>query len=205
MQTGFRSFIYRKLERDNGVWVGRLPAELLLDVGAFKALWQMHPENFHEIKLYGRLVKTPRWQQAYGRDYQFSGQVNKALPVPPELKPFLCWSRETIEPKLNGLLLNWYDGALGHYIGAHHDSTINLVIGTPIVTISLGEERVFRLRHPGCKPIDIPVRNGDIIILPWETNLAFTHEVLRSKQQQGRRISVTIRGFIDSTEHDAEV
>ena len=35
----------------------------------FDALWQMHPQVFHEIKMHGQLVKTPRWQQAYGVDY----------------------------------------------------------------------------------------------------------------------------------------
>lgn len=200
MQKTFPSFNQQKLDAEHGLWLGRLPDELVPNVQIFETLWQLHPEKFHEIKIYGRLVKTPRWQQAYGHDYRFTGQVNKAMPVLPTLEPFLRWSREKIDLNLNGLLLNWYDGALGHYIGAHHDSTINLVPGSPIVTISLGDERIFRLRRPRCTPIDIPVRNGDIIILPWKTNLVFTHEVLRSKRDQGRRISVTLRRFMDFKE-----
>ena len=63
-----------------------------------------------------------------------------------ELLPVLEWSRSEIHDGLNGVLLNWYDGTLGHYIGKHRDSTTNMVSGTPIVTVSLGEARVFRLR-----------------------------------------------------------
>ena len=52
---------------------------------------------------------------------------------------------DTVDDRLNGLLLNWYDGRLGHYIGKHRDSRVNMIHGAPIVTISLGEERSFRL------------------------------------------------------------
>lgn len=45
-------------------WVGRLPAALIPEAAEFEALWQLHPADFHEIKMPGRLVKTPRWQQA---------------------------------------------------------------------------------------------------------------------------------------------
>lgn len=44
------------------------------------------------------------------------------------------------------MVINWYDGQLGHYMGKHRDSTVNMVQGTSIVIISFGEERIFRLR-----------------------------------------------------------
>jgi alkylated DNA repair dioxygenase AlkB len=181
-------------------WTGRLPESLMPDAGRFDELWNLHPDAFHEIRMGGQLVKTPRWQQAYGADYHYSGQVNKALPIPPPLQRFLVWSQQKIAQELNGLLLNWYDGSLGHYIGPHRDSTKNMVPGTPIVTISLGEERIFRLRPwqsgSKAKPIDFPVGNGTVCVLPWDTNQAFTHEVPRLKRQQGRRISITARAFV---------
>jgi alkylated DNA repair dioxygenase AlkB len=181
-------------------WVGRLPDALLPDSSEFEALWQMHPEAFHEIQMYGRAIKTPRWQQAYGIDYHYTGRVNKALPIPPRLQPFLDWSRETIDGDLNALLLNWYEGKLGHYIGRHRDSTTNLIPGAPIVTISLGEKRTFRLRHwskeQNGKPMDFQALAGSVFIMPGETNQAFTHEVPPATRQSGRRISITLRGFL---------
>lgn len=186
------------------LWVGRLPEELIPDAAEeFDSLWQMHPAEFHEIQMYGRLVKTPRWQQAYGADYHYTGRINKALPIPPPLSPFLRWAQDAINQNLNGLLLNWYDGQLGHYIGRHRDSIKYLIPGTPIVTISLGDERTFRLRpwpaKPQTEPIDFPARHGTVFIMPWETNRAFTHEVPISKGQIGCRISVTIRAFTKTT------
>lgn len=204
MKTLLNNFRRHDLNDGHVLWIGRLSDELLPDEGIFEALWQEHPNEFHEIKMYGRLIPTPRWQQAYGQDYRYTGRVNEALPIPPVLESFLNWSRDNIDLNLNGLLLNWYDGRLGHYIGRHHDSTVDLVPGSPIVTISLGEERTFRLRRtpagPGTRPIDIPAANGAVFLMPWETNLAFTHEVPHFSRYSGRRISITIRSFVEASQ-----
>ena len=177
---------------------GQLPRELR-DAVSFEALWNLHPSAFPEIQMHGHRVKIPRWQQAYGVPYRFSGQVSEALPVPGILEPVLGWCRSAIDPALNGLLLNWYDGQLGHYIGRHRDSTQNLVPNSAIVTVSFGEERVFRLRpwphQPDAVAVDFRTGDGSVFILPWATNRAFTHEVTASKRLTGRRISVTLRAF----------
>ena len=181
-------------------YAGSLPASLIPGPVGLEQLWALHPAEYDEIMIHGRRVKTPRWQQAYGQDYHYSGQVNKAQPIPPEFEPFFQWTRTHIDERINGLLVNWYDGNLGHYIGPHRDNRKQLLAGSPIVTISLGEERVFRLRPWPArlkeKPIDFPARNGAVFVIPWETNQAFTHEVPSSKRRRGRRISVTLRAFL---------
>jgi len=178
---------------------GRLPEELRPDASGFEALWDLHPDEYHEIMMGGRSVKTPRWQQAYGADYHYTGNTNAALPVPAILEPVRDWSQRTIDKRLNGLLLNWYDGKLGHYIGPHHDSTTNMVHGAPIVTISLGEERIFRLSQPQSKQTrDFVASDGTVFIMPYDTNLAWKHNVPRFARYQGRRISITLRAFRSS-------
>jgi len=119
-------------------FVGRLPDSLLLNDAEFEKLWALHPKEYHEIMMHGRPVLTPRWQQAFGADYHYTGRVNKALPVPDNLQPFLSWACEHVHPQVDGMLLNWYDGTLGHYIGKHRDSTVHMIDGAPIVTISFG-------------------------------------------------------------------
>ena len=180
--------------------VGSLPSSLLPSPAEFDYLWNLHPAEYDQIIIHGRRVKTPRWQQAYGKDYHYSGQVNKALPIPPKFEPFFRWTRSRIDERINGFLVNWYDGSLGHYIGPHRDNRKQLVPGTPIVTISLGQERIFRLRPWPTRlkenAIDFEALNGTVFVIPWETNEAFTHEVPASKRLQGKRISVTLRAFI---------
>src|SRR5216684_1645577 len=104
---------FEQLELPGGqtILVGRIPDQLSVNSHEFDTLWRMHPEEFHEIRIMGRLVKTPRWQQAYGMDYHYTGRVNRALPVPPILQGLLDWAQASIESNLNGILLNWYDGS----------------------------------------------------------------------------------------------
>ncbi|AKF85344.1 hypothetical protein MFUL124B02_11420 [Myxococcus fulvus 124B02] len=178
------------------VLVGQLPHEYVPSEEAFEDLWTLHPVEFHEIQIHGRRVRTPRWQQAYGADYHYTGRVNRALPLTPSMEAWLQWSRTEFDARLNGLLLNWYEGAEDHYIGKHRDSDVHRIEGTPIVTLSFGEQRSFRMRPwKGEGFIDIPAVNGGVIVIPWSTNRAFTHEVPPSAQARGRRISVTIRAF----------
>lgn len=184
------------LDEAHAVLVGELPAELVLDAAGFAALWSIHPAEFHEIKMHGRPVKTPRWQQAYGTDYRYTGNINRALPLVPPMPAWLAWAQGRFDARLNGILLNWYDGTAGHYIGKHRDSDVNRVEGSPIVTLSFGEERAFRMRPWRAEGfVDLPATNGSVIVIPWETNRAYTHEVPASKKTLGRRISVTIRAF----------
>lgn len=192
----YPGFERHALDETHALYTGKLPDELAFNEQQFEALWEQHPDDFHEIMMHGRLVKTPRWQQAYGKDYHYTGNVNKALPVPELLEPLTAWCQTTIDSRLNGVLLNWYDGGLNHYIGAHRDSTTNMIAGAPIVTVSLGQERVFRLRPwKGRGKIDFSATNGVVFIMPYATNLAWTHEVPKAKRFQQRRISVTLRAF----------
>src|SRR5262245_43650993 len=151
MTAVYAEFENHTLDDGYHFFVGRLPDELQPDAARFEALWALHPDDFHVIQMFGRPVPTARWQQAYGADYHYTGRTNAALPVPPNLELFRGWARGEIDERLNGLLLNWYDGELRHYIGPHHDSTVGLVRGGPIVTISFGEKRIFRLTHEGLK------------------------------------------------------
>lgn len=176
---------------------GSLPASLVWDAVTFDEAWSLHPADRHVIHMPGGPVETPRWQQAYGMDYRYTGRVNKAVPVPPLLRTLRDWAQGEIDPRLNTLLLNWYEGP-GHYMGPHHDDTRDMVEDTPIVTISFGETRAFRLTR-GTKAEkqtrDFPTENGAVFVLPFATNLVWKHAVPKSARYVGRRISVTLRAF----------
>ncbi len=181
------------------LYVGRVPPTLSWDEATFKAVWALHPAARPVIKMLGRHVAVPRWYQAYGADYYFSRQTSEALPVPDLLAPLLAWASAAIDPRMNGLLLNWYDGRFGHYIGPHNDNEKQLAEGAPIVTVSFGETRVFRLsrKGPGGRTLtrDFAAVPGTVFILPRETNGEWKHAVPRKASYLGRRISVTVRAF----------
>lgn len=176
---------------------GKLPSDLLWDAGQFEAAWLLHPQEQHEIMMHGKKVLTPRWQQAYGHDYHYTGRVNQALPVPEFLEPLLAWAQATVYPGLNGILLNWYEGP-SHYIGPHHDSVKGMVPDAPIVTVSFGETRVFRVsrgKGEGASTWDFFAPPGTVFVMPYATNLAVKHAVPKFSRYLGKRISVTFRAF----------
>ena len=176
---------------------GMLPPELVWDAAGFDAAWRLHPAEKPVITMVGRAVEVPRWQQAYGADYRFSGRTSAARPVPDLLRPLRAWACGAIDPRLNGLLVNWYDGP-GHYIGPHHDSTAGMAPGGPVVTLSFGEERTFRLtRGTGATKVtrDFPAADGSAFVLPSDTNRAWKHAVPKAARYSGRRVSVTLRAF----------
>jgi len=92
-----------------------------LDKDGFDELWNEHPEEFHELIMLGKKVKTPRWQQAYGQNYEYTGSKNNALPLDRIDGKYLNWCQENIHAGLNGLLINWYEGKENHYIGKHRE------------------------------------------------------------------------------------
>lgn len=176
----------------------RLPEELDRDARArFGELWALHPAEFYQMRQpgTGAAIPVPRWQQAYGRDYRYSGNVNRALPIPPILEPYLAWVRGALDGRLNGLLLNWYEAERKHRIGPHRDSTAGLIEGSSIVTISLGATRVFRLSAKGERSVAFDAAHGSVFVLPWETNRHAKHGVPHRAADSGRRISITARAF----------
>jgi len=194
MNENFEEIILDKEGR--GVYLGRLPEEMLPSGEELEELWEMHPGYFHKIKIFGKEVKLPRWQQAYGRDYPFSGGLSEALAVPKNLRPYLDWARGEVHLGFNGLLVNWYEGKLAHYIGAHRDDEGCLKAGVPVLTISFGEERILRLRpYRGRGYEDFLLEHGSVWLLPWSTNRCWTHEVPHFARYGGRRISITMREF----------
>lgn len=191
-------FEHHPLDDAFSVWSTTLPPQVLPQADTFEVLWRMHPDHHPTVRIMGRPVPIPRWQQAYGRNYAFSGGTSVAQPTPPAFAPFLAWARSTIDARLNGLLVNWYDPAQRHYIGKHRDAADGLVPDAPILTLSLGAQRTLRMRPwQGRGMIDLPADVGSVYAIPARTNRAWTHEIPHFARDIGRRISVTIRAFTD--------
>jgi len=196
-----------KLPDDSEFAIGHIPSGLRWDASLFERIWMLHPPDRHLIRIHGKLVETPRWQQAYGHDYRYTGNINRALTIPAPLVPLLKWAREALDNRLNGILVNWYEGPKD-YIGPHHDSVHALVRGAPIVTVSFGKARTFRLsRGKGFDRQfqDFTADDGSVFIMPFDTNLDWKHEVRKSTRYRGQRISVTFRAFSSVAQRTDEI
>jgi len=188
-------FLPHALDSGYVIYTGWPPNELLVEADLFDRLWSLRPSGPQFVTMHGKPTEIPRRQLAVGADYPFSNQVSQAIPTPPILMPFLEWARREIDPRMNGQLLNFYDGP-DEYIGQHNDAHDVLFEDSPIVTITLGEERKFRMRpNRGKRYIDIPFPAGSFIIIPYHTNLSWKHEIPKSTTYTGKQISITIRAF----------
>ena len=178
--------------------IGMLP-DYISDY-CFDTLWNIHPHDYGEIKIYGKVIKTPRWQQAYGRSYNFSGMNHVALDLPKEFQLFLDFVNSLDYGQFNQILINWYENGL-HSIGKHSDDERSLVPGSPIISISLGETRTFRLRKKCTDGIfkDIELTDRMLVVMGDDFQKEFTHEIPKvtgkKGEELGRLISITFRQF----------
>lgn len=165
----------------------------------FDALWSLRPTTASKVVLYGKEMVIPRRQRLYGKSsYRFSNVTVESEPIDhPIIQKVLDEVNER-EPTIeyNGILVNWYkDGS--EYIGPHSDDEKDLVDNAPIYSVSLGQERVFRI-HPKGKGKyirDIMMEDGMLIKMCGNMQKEYKHSVPANKKYPGPRINLTIRAF----------
>lgn len=190
-----------RLYLSESAWLdsGLIPGELLSDK-IFGGLWEAHPESLGVVQLYGRLVKTPRYQQVYDRPYYFSGMTHPCKPLPEAVKPFKVWADELTYGHFNSVLLNWYRDGFD-YISKHSDNEQQLERNSEILSISLGATRKFRIRRKSDNEVikEVPLHHGTFVVMGGTFQTDFTHEVPKITGKLGttvgRRINITMRKF----------
>lgn len=184
---------------------GKIPFKLSKE--EYQSLWDSHPVERNEIFIFNKYQKVPRWQQAYGQNYQFSGNTAVAQPITEMLKKYIDWANMNEIKKgriggLNGILVNWYQYG-EHYIGWHSDDESQLDQNAPIYTISLGTTRTFKIREKKNKKnvTNYELENNDFLIMGGEFQKHYQHHLPKRKKCKHSRISITIRKF--NTDHNS--
>jgi alkylated DNA repair dioxygenase AlkB len=172
------------------------------------------PWKQEAIRLYGRQHPLPRltcWMADPGCGYRYSGLANVIEPWSPAASAL----RETLHQlsgwRFNSLLLNRYrDGR--DAMGWHADDEPELDPAASIASLSLGAARDFRLRPrssprasgltpppsyaPGCGtcvPFNLPLGQGDLLLMDAPTQLWWQHAVPRRLKLQQERLNLTFR------------
>ena len=171
-------------------------------------LWSHHPVSFQKIKMFGKDIEIPRYQQAYGKSYRFAGIQSEALEETPLINRLQNQINVICEGigdfKFNMCLCNWYEPH--HYIGPHSDDTRQLVPQSPIACLSWGSSRVFTLTSKAKKSGTsylvekkrITLNSGDLIIMGGDCQDTHKHEIEKFKKGdvKGNRVSLTFRCFV---------
>ena len=175
-----------------------IPETLSLNKEQFEKLWNLHPKEKGIVKIMGKEIETPRWQQAYGQSYAFSGTVNKALPFHPIILKYVNWANEQTKNEkgeFNMALLNWYENG-DHYIGHHSDDEKQLIRKSSIYCFSFGASRDFVLKNKITKEnTKVELHNNSLIIMGGKCQKTHTHTLPKRKKVNEKRISITLRKF----------
>jgi len=189
--------------------VGKLPKSMKY---SFTELWKLHPEKLGVIKIMGKTINTPRYQESYGQDYYYTGMMHKAKPIENEfMKDLLKFinrvskeERKKLGTKLKykQVLLNWYRDN-NDYIGPHSDDESQLAPNSPIYSITLGASRNFRIipKHPGGKAETIKLTPRTILIMGGTMQKHYKHSVPKTTRKLGKRINITFRLFNEDTDN----
>jgi hypothetical protein len=168
-------------------------------VELFNELLATMPWEQDEVILFGQrrvLSRKVAWVGDGKFCYSYSGTSKVASPW---TKPLLQ-IKERVERQcshpLNSCLLNLYhDGAEG--MGWHSDDEKTLGPNPLIASLSLGAERVFKLKHKQSgEVVSINLENGSLLVMKGETQHHWVHTVPKTKKVSTPRINLTFRYFV---------
>lgn len=158
-------------------------------------LISLQPTEQHEIFIFGKQTKIPRYQQAYGKDYKFSNTVSKALPIPDIFNNLISYFNTRYNVNFNMMLVNWYPNG-SYYIGMHSDDEKQIIPNTPIVTVSFGATRKFVIECKTSKQKQTYlVKNNDVLVMCGEFQKTHKHGLPKMAKVKDPRVSITLRCF----------
>ncbi|GAB5415601.1 MAG: alpha-ketoglutarate-dependent dioxygenase AlkB [Congregibacter sp.] len=169
----------------------------------FVSLKQQTPWRSESITLFGKTMLQPRLIAWYGDadvDYGYSGKRLSPEPWTPLLLEIRSAMEEAARQSFNSVLLNLYRDERDS-MGLHADDEPELGPAPVIASLSLGADRVFRMKHKtrkDLKPLKLELSNGSLLIMKGPTQQHWKHEVPKSRHACGPRINLTFRKVYDS-------
>lgn len=173
-------------------WLAPAEAAALFAQLLGEVAWEVH-----RIRLFGRLVDSPRlscWIGDPEASYRYSGTRFAPHPWPPALR--LLRDRLAAETGVpfNSVLANRYrDGR--DAMGWHSDDEKELGPRPLIASLSLGATRRFVLRHrsePALRQA-LELSTGGLLLMGGETQRLYRHALPRTAKPVGERINLTFR------------
>lgn len=210
------------ITEDGRSWILYAPKWSSLDANEFDKLWGTRPADRPQGLIAGAITTFPRYTQAFGRDYAFSGQVAKAVPfanAPDKLQEVVRRLQgSALLREHNSALVNYYAAEEGDYIGPHSDDERGLCANQPIVSLTwctAQHVRRFRLTPrkstkdaitpPACRDarlngVVVNLGNGDLVVMGGECQRTHKHEIMKPgrclAEKVGKRINITFRLFV---------
>ncbi len=167
--------------------------------GLHSALQDQIAWRHDEIVMYGKSIPIPRLTAWYGDPgcvYTYSRITMQPCAW---IEPLLAIKSKVdalCRINFNSVLLNWYrDGA--DAMSWHSDDEPELGPAPVIASVSLGAERVFKIRrkphHKGNPSRSISLPDGSVLVMAGTTQRDYEHALARTAKPVGSRINLTFR------------
>jgi alkylated DNA repair dioxygenase AlkB len=173
-------------------WLAQAEAAALFAQLLHTVEWEVH-----RIRLFGRLVDSPRlscWIGDTDASYRYSGTRFAPHPWPAALLPLRARLAAETGVAFNSVLANRYrDGR--DAMGWHSDDEKELGPQPLIASLSLGATRRFALRHrqePALRQA-LELTSGGLLLMGGETQRLYRHALPRTARPVGERINLTFR------------
>ncbi|MGD8885457.1 MAG: alpha-ketoglutarate-dependent dioxygenase AlkB [Gammaproteobacteria bacterium] len=150
------------------------------------------------IKVYGKFHKVPRLVCWYGDNnvnYRYSGVDHQALPWPPALQALRQRVQQVTGEKFNSVLGNLYRNGQDS-MGWHADNEKELGDSPFIASISLGEERIFKVRHKDGETIKLALPHGSLLTMSGAFQQYWQHCIPKTSRPRAARINLTFRNIV---------
>lgn len=156
------------------------------------ALWQQD-----NIRVFGKLYLQPRLTALYGnndKSYSYSGIVMDPHPFDAKLQELKGALDQLTQVNFTSCLMNLYRNGSDSN-GWHADDEKELGINPVIASVSLGQERVFHLKHKEKKEFKkrLVLEHGSLLLMRGVTQHCWLHQIPKSKKPMNPRINLTFR------------
>ena len=149
--------------------------------------------------IYGKRVTAPRLVAWYGDQeatYRYSGITHTPLRWLPLLAKLKNQIEKQSQHTFNSVLCNLYRNGQDS-MGWHADKEPELGENPYIASLSLGDTRVFKLRHNKTKQtIDVLLGNGSLLLMGGELQHHWRHSIPKTTKAKQPRINLTFRKIL---------
>lgn len=170
--------------------------------GLFDALMAQVAWETHRIRMFGRMVDSPRlscWIGDPGASYVYSRVRFEPRPWPAALAALRPRIDAAAGVAMNSVLANLYrDGR--DAMGWHSDDEPELGPRPVIASLSLGGTRrfAFRHRHDPARKATIELPHGSLLLMAGDTQAEWKHALPRTGKPVPARINLTFRRILPS-------
>jgi alkylated DNA repair dioxygenase AlkB len=156
------------------------------------------PWRAENIVVWGKTVPQPRLIAWYGdkrANYTYSGIHHDPLPWTDTLIDIKNRVEKVAGTNFNSVLLNYYR----HHrdsMGLHSDDEPELGRRPIIASLSLGEQRIFILKHKtrrDLKGVRLRLASGSLLLMKGDTQHCWKHGIEKEKDPCGPRVNLTFR------------